>query len=465
MMVISMMFCPSSLPNTYPIYYFHDAKKKPYYRILLTVLILVCSAYVVLLTILSTRTEVVETGWTLRRHSYNVRNLPQKEDNEMSLHYHEGNNDMNDSRSRRLNYFDPYNDPKSITMKEDPTSRQNQDVQLQQPFLQQPRASIYKNPTDSEVTKTEGTTTVEESQNLQVTNNNYNDNAPQATLSGQEVLQQQPLILPQPRASIYKIPITDSVTQIQEPAQQYQIASPTKELLRPSETAPGPNDSSQALSLEIPQHLQQQQQQQTTQKPIELLGSAATGTTGNGPAGMQYIKELPVMYQTPLQEMGGTDNQAIEIPQHLLPSQQQNTPKRQHEIETNFDTQILGQETVKSWETQGLQQGVEEIPMDELTRRWGEPTAEELEEKELVLPNQEQKCPLSKFNPEDHKFDITPKNLSIAEKLQLSGYKDVWDWKMQETDLPVFWHIPKSGGSTVKDIMGSCVSWSCVLLS
>ncbi len=436
----------------------------PHCRNLLAVLILVCSAYVFVVTMLSTGTEVVETGWRLRRYSYNVRNLPQKEGDEMSFYYHDGNNDMYDSRSRRLNYFNPYNDPKSITMKEDPTSRQNQDVQLQQPFLQQPRASIYKNPTDSEVSKTEGATPVEESQNLQATNNHYNDNVPQVTLPGQEVLLQPPLILPQPRASIYKIPMTDSVTQSQEPAQQYQIASPTKELLRPSETVSGPNDSSQALSFEIPQHLQQQQQQ-NTQKPIELLGSAATGTTGNGPAGMQYIKELPVIYQTPVQEMGGTDNQAIEIPQHLLPSQQQNTPKKQNEIETNFDTQALGQEAVKSWETQGLQLRVEEIPMDELTRRWGEPTAEELEEKELVLPNQEQKCPLSVFNPEDHKFDLTPKNLSIAEKLQLSGYKDVWDWKMQETDLPVFWHIPKSGGSTVKDIMGSCVSWSCALPS
>mmetsp|Transcript_2948 Transcript_2948/g.3460 ORF Transcript_2948/g.3460 Transcript_2948/m.3460 type:complete len:604 (-) Transcript_2948:95-1906(-) len=37
----------------------------------------------------------------------------------------------------------------------------------------------------------------------------------------------------------------------------------------------------------------------------------------------------------------------------------------------------------------------------------------------------------------------------------LNGYKDTsapWN----ELDVPVFWHIPKAGGSTIKDIMGTC---------
>jgi hypothetical protein len=37
----------------------------------------------------------------------------------------------------------------------------------------------------------------------------------------------------------------------------------------------------------------------------------------------------------------------------------------------------------------------------------------------------------------------------------LSGYKDTWD-EHEETDIPVFWHIPKSGGLIVKDIMVTC---------
>lgn len=37
----------------------------------------------------------------------------------------------------------------------------------------------------------------------------------------------------------------------------------------------------------------------------------------------------------------------------------------------------------------------------------------------------------------------------------LNGYKNV-DEPYEFTDVPVFWHIPKAGGSTVKDIMGTC---------
>jgi hypothetical protein len=433
------MFYSSWLPNSKSIDFTNATRNVRYCRTLLGVFLLVCSVYVAVLMMLSTLPEELP-GWKLRRHSYNLRNRPHRKDDELLFRYYESKN-MYDSHSRRLNYFDPFNDPKSITMKEDPTSRQNQDVQLQQPFLEQPRASIYKNPTDVAVIQTEYTTSVENSENLQA---NYpHDNVlPQGTPPGQEILQHPPSMLSQPRASIYKNPTTDTVTQTQDPAHQHQ----------------SPKDYQQLSSLEIPLHLQQQQQQQqqlqAKGQPIEFLGSAAIGSTGNGLPEMQHIKELPVLYHTPVTEMEGTDNPSIEIPQHLLVSQKQNAPQRQ--FETNFDPQTLGQEVLKSWESQGLQPAVEEIPMDELTRRWGEPTVEELEEKELVLPNQEQKCPISKFNPEDHKFDFAPKNLSIAEKLQLSGYKDVWDWKMQETDLPVFWHIPKSGGSTVKDIMGSC---------
>jgi hypothetical protein len=38
---------------------------------------------------------------------------------------------------------------------------------------------------------------------------------------------------------------------------------------------------------------------------------------------------------------------------------------------------------------------------------------------------------------------------------ELNNFKDSWDpW--EATDMPVFFHIPKSGGSTIKDIMGTC---------
>jgi len=39
----------------------------------------------------------------------------------------------------------------------------------------------------------------------------------------------------------------------------------------------------------------------------------------------------------------------------------------------------------------------------------------------------------------------------------VDGFKDAWDLPVnKETDTPVFWHIPKAGGSTVKDIIGTC---------
>lgn len=38
---------------------------------------------------------------------------------------------------------------------------------------------------------------------------------------------------------------------------------------------------------------------------------------------------------------------------------------------------------------------------------------------------------------------------------ELNGYKDSWE-PLADSDSPVFWHIPKAGGSTFKDIMGSC---------
>jgi hypothetical protein len=37
----------------------------------------------------------------------------------------------------------------------------------------------------------------------------------------------------------------------------------------------------------------------------------------------------------------------------------------------------------------------------------------------------------------------------------LNGYKDTWE-PHEESDSPVFLHIPKAGGSTIKDLIGTC---------
>lgn len=38
---------------------------------------------------------------------------------------------------------------------------------------------------------------------------------------------------------------------------------------------------------------------------------------------------------------------------------------------------------------------------------------------------------------------------------QLNNFKDTWD-PYETTDIPMFWHIPKAGGSSIKDAMGGC---------
>jgi hypothetical protein len=44
---------------------------------------------------------------------------------------------------------------------------------------------------------------------------------------------------------------------------------------------------------------------------------------------------------------------------------------------------------------------------------------------------------------------------SVSDPDALNGFKDTWD-PHEKTDIPVFWHVPKAGGSTIKDIIGTC---------
>ena len=38
---------------------------------------------------------------------------------------------------------------------------------------------------------------------------------------------------------------------------------------------------------------------------------------------------------------------------------------------------------------------------------------------------------------------------------ELNNFKDSWD-PYAPTDIPLFWHIPKAGGSSIKDSLGGC---------
>jgi hypothetical protein len=58
-------------------------------------------------------------------------------------------------------------------------------------------------------------------------------------------------------------------------------------------------------------------------------------------------------------------------------------------------------------------------------------------------------------SPEAQAHAATSETLSVSDPNIFSGYKDAWDPR-EKTDIPVFWHVPKAGGSTIKDIMGTC---------
>jgi len=66
----------------------------------------------------------------------------------------------------------------------------------------------------------------------------------------------------------------------------------------------------------------------------------------------------------------------------------------------------------------------------------GEVTADQVP---LVAPNAESAL-------------VTTSSFALEE---LNNFKDSWD-PYEKTDIPVFWHIPKAGGSSIKDAMGGC---------
>lgn len=53
---------------------------------------------------------------------------------------------------------------------------------------------------------------------------------------------------------------------------------------------------------------------------------------------------------------------------------------------------------------------------------------------------------------EDHDMVSRSRRLQVED---LTGFKDNWS-PLEAHDRPVFWHIPKSGGSSVKNYLGSC---------
>jgi len=56
----------------------------------------------------------------------------------------------------------------------------------------------------------------------------------------------------------------------------------------------------------------------------------------------------------------------------------------------------------------------------------------------------------------EHGFSSTAPLDNIKLSNSLKYLADVDDLPLQQNDIPFFFHVPRSGGSTMKDIMGSC---------
>merc|ERR1712038_1591091 len=39
---------------------------------------------------------------------------------------------------------------------------------------------------------------------------------------------------------------------------------------------------------------------------------------------------------------------------------------------------------------------------------------------------------------------------------ELNNFKNTWELYKKRSDVPVFFHIPKAGGSSIKNILGTC---------
>ena len=87
------------------------------------------------------------------------------------------------------------------------------------------------------------------------------------------------------------------------------------------------------------------------------------------------------------------------------------------------------------------------------------PNAEPQQEKPAVLTPVE--GPLVSLNNEQSvanqgKMSESPGDEAPSVNYELPGYRDTYNLPLQVDDLPVFWHIPRSGSSTVVEIMGQC---------
>ncbi|KAL3803337.1 hypothetical protein HJC23_009301 [Cyclotella cryptica] len=83
-----------------------------------------------------------------------------------------------------------------------------------------------------------------------------------------------------------------------------------------------------------------------------------------------------------------------------------------------------------------------------------QPPVAQLQQEQQPQAAAEVEVPLLKDVPQGYVPPAVP--ASVSDNLyELRNFKDSWD-PYEPTDIPMFWHIPKAGGSSIKDALGGC---------
>jgi len=165
-------------------------------------------------------------------------------------------------------------------------------------------------------------------------------------------------------------------------------------------------------------------------------------------------------YYVPLQQQPGVaGGYAQPFPQQQLPGMAPQIPPI-----TNNNYAVSGQSTFNQspleWQQQQIQQ--QQLQQQAAAPSQGDSSQHATPEGESAPPPPPappasstgevtaDQVPLVDVNSESAL--VTTSSFSLEE---LNNFKDSWD-PYEKTDIPVFWHIPKAGGSSIKDAMGGC---------
>jgi len=111
----------------------------------------------------------------------------------------------------------------------------------------------------------------------------------------------------------------------------------------------------------------------------------------------------------------------------------------------------FGQKAIITWKNRG-EDSLSKIPISQPNDSRSSRTKSLTDDKETSLRRMKSKK-TTKVQPRINIYDSTVKEIYNPE---LPGYKDTWVGHDNKKDIPVFWHVPKAGGSTIKDIVGAC---------